>query len=536
MSKEKFDLNTIKTQEVDEINGITRDSTQQLMTSAKISSANIASYSNENMSTMSIPSKQGVNSTFMASETVFGVASLSKPVFAYLVLKLIETNKTNAAKPGLGKFNTEFDLETPLYKVFQDKTGKTLSDDENPFLKKFVPEQREWAKQLNAKMVLSHRTGLHIIDKEPFKFQFEPGTHYAYSGPGIHCLQGVIEELTDKPGLETLAQENIFGPLALNMPHSTYGAEPDAANSLKTTAAEYAKFITSWINDDKLNYAFKPIEPTYSMKEDYFPSSEDKLVEEVKVREGCDLLRLSILPENTNSFQRDAVILFNEKLYDVNPNKKELTEIPKNDKNAAEYEEICSFLSNNGTESPQPASPNNLKKIILLTGRTFDDRALVTWGLGIGLVQNDEGKIIGAYHTGDMNEWRAGFGAQINPETNRCTTASVYCANSHNGHVLAEHFLPKTLEPALNYFFPTYGFAQNVKELDGTDFHGLNPNLLKPNLKKMAYETLPTHHYKEELQKTKSEGNSQTGPSSSQEENKNSYTPLSIKPKPSGEL
>lgn len=50
------------------------------------------------------------------------------------------------------------------------------------------------------------------------------------------------------------------------MPHSTYGSEPSAPNSLKTTAEEYAKFITAWINDDKLNYAFNPVKPADSMK------------------------------------------------------------------------------------------------------------------------------------------------------------------------------------------------------------------------------------------------------------------------------
>lgn len=441
--------------EVDEMNGVTRESTQQLMTSAKIPGVAIASYGDEDLSTMSIGKTQGGKETPsnpVDAETVFGAASLSKPVFAYLVLKLIETNKADEAIPGFGKFNkfnSEFNLKTPLYEVFRDGNGKTLPDDENPFLKKIIPEHREWAKKLNAEMVLSHRTGLHIVAKEPFSFQFEPGTHYAYSGPGIDCLQEVIKTATDTD-LETLAWANVFGPHALNMPHTTYGPEPVAANSLKTTASDYAKFITSWINDDKLNYAFRSVEPVYSMKKDYFPQSEDKLVEEVMVK-------------------------------DI-------------------------------------------------------DREQVTWGLGIGLVKNDQGEVIGAYHTGDMNEWRAGFGAQINPESRRCISTTVYCANSHNGHILAEHVLPKTLAPALNYFFPTYGFARNVGELDGTDFHGMNPQILKPELREKAYQTKAvTHHYKEQIQKTKSDAPHYSPPdlsTSSEAENQQKHTPLSTIPKP----
>ncbi|MFU7598255.1 serine hydrolase domain-containing protein [Legionella pneumophila] len=349
----------------------------------------------------------------VTKDTTFQCASLSKPVFAYLVLKLIETNKTQSAKTGLGKFNqfdTEFNLTTPLYEVFRDKHGKTLPDDENPFLKKFTPKDREWAKKLTTEMVLSHRTGLHIAAPEPFSFQFEPGAFYAYSGPGIDCLQTAIEEVTGVNDLQILAQENIFRKEALDMPNSTYGSKPVAANSLKTTAEEYAKFIKSWINDDALNYAFfKPVEPIYSMMQDYFPKSEDMLVEKVVVQ-------------------------------DV-------------------------------------------------------DRQCVTWGLGVGLVKDKEGQIIGAYHTGDMGDstvqWRAGVGATIDPKTHRCIEASVYLTKSPNGngHILAEVVLPDALQPALNYFFPTYGFAQNAKELDGTNYFGFNPSILKPDMQKKAYET-----------------------------------------------
>ncbi|KTD53002.1 serine hydrolase [Legionella quateirensis] len=411
--------------EVDELNGVTRESTQQLMTSAKIPGVTIASYGNEAISTMSIGTTQSGKDTTSSpvdAETVFGAASLSKPIFAYLVLKLMASNKADEAIPGFGKFtkfNSGFNLKTPLYQVYRDGNGATVPDDENPFLKKFVPEYREWAKKLNAEMVLSHRTGLHIVAREPYSFQFDPGTHYAYSGPGIDCLQGAIKTVTDSD-LETLAWANVFGPHALNMPHTTYGPEPVAANSLKTTASDYARFITSWINDDKLNDAFKLVKPVYSMKEDYFPQSKDKLVDEVRV--------------------------------------------------------IAS------------------------------DSEHVSWGLGIGLVTNDQGEVIGAYHTGDMNEWRAGFGAQIDPETRRCISTTVYCANSHNGHILAEHVLPKTLAPALNYFFPTYGFARTVDELDGTDFHGMNPKILMPELQEKAYQTRSVvQHFKEQLQKARSD-------------------------------
>lgn len=213
-------------------------------------------------------------------DTPLPCASLSKPVFAYLVLKLIEVNQSNRVEVGLGKFNMEFDLDKPLYTLFKSKTGHPISDTDNPFLKKFHPDHQENAKKISAKMVLSHTTGLHIMGGEPYKFQFDPGTKYAYSGIGIECLEATIKELTGVD-LETLAKQHIFGPL--NMTHSTYGPNPVAANSLITTAEEYAHFIREWINDDSLNYALNPVPPADSMENDFFPQSEDSPVKAIEI-------------------------------------------------------------------------------------------------------------------------------------------------------------------------------------------------------------------------------------------------------------
>jgi hypothetical protein len=406
--------------EVDEIQGVTRESIDKLMSSVKIPRVSIASHSDVCSVAMSIAKSDTSlkkKSISISSSTEFNSASLSKPVFSYLVLKLIDVNLKDEFKLTIGKFKSPFMLKTLLYTVYRNENGKVLPDDMNPFLKRFKPEQWDYAKKLTAELILAHRSGLHIIGKEPYSFQFEPGRFYAYSGPGIDCLQAAIIELTGSD-FNDLAWEFVFGHNALNLKNTSFGPEPNAANSLRTSSADYIQFLTAWMNDPKLNYAFKPVNPVFNMIHDYFSRSEDKLVEKITVDE--------------------------------------------------------------------------------------ESKTHVTWGLGIGLVINDKGEVIGAYHTGDMNEWRSGFGMEINPKSHHMLSATVYFSDSHNGHILAEKVLPRILNPALNYFFPTYGFARNADELEGTDFYGMNPKLLKPELREKAYQTRSaTHYFKEQLQNNK---------------------------------
>ena len=163
-----------------------------------------------------------------------------------------------------------------------------------------------------------------------------------------------------------------------------------------------------------------------------------------------------------------------------------------------------------------------------------EDSKRVAWGMGIGLVKNDQDEIIGAFGTGDMDEARAGFGATIDPKSKRCTEVSTYLANSHNGHMLAGKVFPETCEPALNNF-KIYGFAQNVEQLDGTDFHGLNPKILKPQFREMAYTTRrPTSSsLKEQLQQIKAAEPQDLAPTESSEaKQREGLSPLPTTPKP----
>jgi CubicO group peptidase (beta-lactamase class C family) len=175
--------------------------------------------------------------TPVTANTRFNVGSLSKPVFAYGVLKLVDAGKLK--------------LDEPLA----------------PYLPKEMTEGDARFKQITARFVLSHRTGFPNWpgDGKPLVIHFTPGERFSYSGAGMVFLQKAVEKITGKP-LNDYMQEAVFAPLG--MKHSSYvwnaavenevavghdvsGAPVDlfkaeqanAAASLMTTAGDYAIFL-----------------------------------------------------------------------------------------------------------------------------------------------------------------------------------------------------------------------------------------------------------------------------------------------------
>lgn len=165
-------------------------------------------------------------------QTVFPAASLSKPVFAYTVLKLVDQGVLS--------------LDTPLKEVVDYAPGD------------------EFAAQITAAHVLSHTTGFPNwrSSEQPLKSYFRPGDRFSYSGEGFVFLQRVVERLTGA-SLDATAQRLVFEPLG--MTRSTFdparvfdGAVApskapadatgsvgvgNAARSLRTTARDYARFL-----------------------------------------------------------------------------------------------------------------------------------------------------------------------------------------------------------------------------------------------------------------------------------------------------
>jgi len=188
--------------------------------------------------------------------TVFEAASLTKPFFAYLVMKMVE--------------NGDLDLDAPLVKhAPEDFIEKNYV--RHPLnLEGF---RRDWFNKITARMVLSHSSGLpHGEPRKPLPIFFEPGTKYKYSADGYEYLQRIVEHLKAEP-LHELMRKMVIEPLKMKdssmvwqevyktqsaVGHNAFSdtsgefrkrTEANAAASLYTTAADYARFMAAVLND-----------------------------------------------------------------------------------------------------------------------------------------------------------------------------------------------------------------------------------------------------------------------------------------------
>ncbi len=138
------------------------------------------------------------------TETIFQAASISKVVFSYIVMRMVDRG--------------EIDLNRPLWEYLgyvEDRFKDAYPDDPEK-----SRQNEEWAKMLTAKIVLTHGTGLPNWMKNgrpgdaKLVFQCKPDTKYTYSGEGIHYLQRVVEHISGK-SLEELAIEEVFKPFGM---------------------------------------------------------------------------------------------------------------------------------------------------------------------------------------------------------------------------------------------------------------------------------------------------------------------------------
>ena len=129
----------------------------------------------------------------LTADTVMYGASLTKTVFAYTVMQLVDQHKLTLDTP------LKDDLDKPLPEygpdpVFPDKYGpyKDLAGD--PRWQKITP-----------RMSLTHSIGFanfwFLEPDQKLRIHFQPGSRYSYSGEGLILLQFVIEHGRKAQGL-----------------------------------------------------------------------------------------------------------------------------------------------------------------------------------------------------------------------------------------------------------------------------------------------------------------------------------------------
>ena len=183
----------------------------------------------------------------VTSDVMFEAASMSKPVFAYVVMKLCESGVMS--------------LDVPLTKYTPDRF---LADD--PRLD-----------AITARHVLSHTSGFQNwrSEKTPLAIHFAPGAQYLYSGEGYNYLQTVVTRLLGEP-FESYMRTTLFAPFDMSSsryvwddvaqrrmarPHTQDGTPIDntkstpadvarygSAGALLTTPADFATFVINVID------------------------------------------------------------------------------------------------------------------------------------------------------------------------------------------------------------------------------------------------------------------------------------------------
>jgi CubicO group peptidase (beta-lactamase class C family) len=126
--------------------------------------------------------RRNVKGEPLSRDTVMYGASLTKAVFAYTVMQLVDEGK--------------LDLDRPIERYLPRPLPDYANDEERYAGWHNLKGDERW-RRITPRMLLTHSSGFSNFGfLEPdgkLRFHFEPGSRYAYSGDGIILLQFVIE-------------------------------------------------------------------------------------------------------------------------------------------------------------------------------------------------------------------------------------------------------------------------------------------------------------------------------------------------------
>jgi CubicO group peptidase (beta-lactamase class C family) len=211
----------------------------------------------------------------LSTDTVMYGASLTKMVFAYHVMQLVDQGKIKLDTP----FKEDFDKPLIEYGAHSDQK----------FLGKYGPytdlaEDPRWEK-LTPRMSLTHSTGFanfwFIEPGQKLRIHFDPGTEFSYSGEGLSLLQFAIERGRQSQGLGMDMDELTTATFTrLGMTRTRLMWRPDfapdiadgwndkgqpqphdqrskvrVAGSMDTTITDLPKFVAALVRGDGLSKA-----------------------------------------------------------------------------------------------------------------------------------------------------------------------------------------------------------------------------------------------------------------------------------------
>lgn len=178
-------------------------------------------------------------------DTLFGLASLTKPVMAEVVLRLMSEGRVS--------------LDEPIHEFWSDPNVR--NDDRS--------------KELTPRLLLQHQSGFanwRSMTDGVLKFGFDPGSKVQYSGEGYDYMVRFLERKFGKR-FEVLAAETLFEPLGMASSSLVYQewyderrahrlnkrgewrgfwapTRPSAASSLSATTEDYARFVLSVLRNE----------------------------------------------------------------------------------------------------------------------------------------------------------------------------------------------------------------------------------------------------------------------------------------------
>lgn len=229
----------------------------------------------------------------LTPDTVMYGASLTKAVFGYTVMQLVDAGRIDLDRPiaaYLPQPLPDYGADPAVRRNYADYTA--LADD---------PRWRA----ITPRMTLSHTTGFanffFLEPNERARIHFDPGTRYAYSGDGILLLQLAIEKgLGESVGALTDANFKRLGMARTSLiwrpdfagnladgwtlegeavPHDDR-SRVRAAGSMDTTIADFAKFAAAYVRGDGISRASRAelVRPQIAVtSKRQFPSLDDAL-------------------------------------------------------------------------------------------------------------------------------------------------------------------------------------------------------------------------------------------------------------------